>query len=59
MYDKVISPEEVIERMYQVEADRVRSFAADLFKPGTLSLAAIGAKDVLPTVEKEFLNWWG
>lgn len=59
MYDKIISPEEVIDRMYKVDADMVRDFAASLFKPGTLSLAAIGAKDVLPVVEKEYLSWWG
>ncbi|MEN6462959.1 MAG: pitrilysin family protein [Syntrophomonas sp.] len=59
MYDKIISPEEVIERMYNVEADMVKEFAASLFKPGAFSLAAIGSKDVLPMVEKEYLSWWG
>lgn len=59
MYDRIISSEEVISRMYAVNGDMVRNLASALFEAGGLSLAAIGGKDVLPMVEKEYNNWWG
>lgn len=54
MYDRIIPPEEVIDKMYAVDADMVRDLAASLFKPGCLSLAAIGTPDILPLVEQEY-----
>jgi predicted Zn-dependent peptidase len=59
MYDQIISPEQVIDRMYQVTGEMVKQFAVSLFRPEAFSLAAIGSKDILPQVEKEYLNWWG
>ncbi|HEX3012290.1 MAG TPA: pitrilysin family protein, partial [Syntrophomonadaceae bacterium] len=59
MYDRVIPPEEVIERMYQVDAGSVHEFTGNMLKRDFLSIAAIGSKDVLPVVEQEYKKLWG
>lgn len=58
MYGRVISPEEVIERMYKIDTPAVHSFTQTLLKKELLSVAAIGSKDVLPQVEKEYRKLW-
>jgi len=59
MYEEIQTPEAVIEKVYAVSADMVNQYAARTLKPEAFSLGAIGDKDVLPLVEKEYLKWWG
>lgn len=59
MYGEVISPEEVIEKVYAVEPVMVQQMAQSLFKPELFSIAAIGSQEVLPLVENEYKKWWG
>ncbi len=59
MYDEIVAPEEVIERIYGVTADMVNDFARQMLKPESFSMAAIGDKQVLQSVEQEYLKWWG
>ncbi len=59
MYDEIVSPEEVIDRIYAVDTDMVNDFARQILQPDNFSLAAIGDKQVLSTVEEEYLKWWG
>lgn len=58
MYGEIVSPEEVIERVYAVKPDMIQEMARRIFKPELFSLAAIGDKEVLPLVEQEFRKWW-
>lgn len=58
MYDQVISPEEAIAKINAVTAEMVQDMAQRMFRPELFSLAAIGDKEVLPLVEKEFRKWW-
>jgi predicted Zn-dependent peptidase len=59
MYDEIVTPEEIIERVYAVKPDMILNMARQIFKPERFSLAAIGDKDVLPVVGQEFQKWWG
>ncbi|MDD3363957.1 MAG: pitrilysin family protein [Syntrophomonas sp.] len=59
MYGEIVSPEEVIERVYAVKPDMIQEMAGRIFRPELFSLAAIGDKEVLPIVEQEFQKWWG
>lgn len=59
MYDEIVTPEEVIDRIYAVDVERVNDLARQMLKPETFSLAAIGDKQVLSTVEQEYGKWWG
>lgn len=59
MYGEIVSPEEVIERVYAVKPAMIQDMARQIFRPEVFSLAAIGDKEVLPTVEMEFKKWWG
>jgi predicted Zn-dependent peptidase len=59
MYGEIVSPEEVIERVYAVKPDMIQEMARRIFIPELFSLAAIGDKEVLPLVEQEFRKWWG
>ncbi len=59
MYGEIVTPEDVIERVYAVKPDMIQDMAGQIFKPESFSLAAIGDKDVLPVVGQEFQKWWG
>ena len=59
MYGHIVTPEEVIEKLYAVKPEMVQELAKGIFKPELFSLAAIGDKEVLPVVEQEFQKWWG
>lgn len=59
MYDEIVAPEEIIEKIYAVNGDMVNSLANQLLKAENFSLAAIGDKQVLPAVEQEYVRWWG
>jgi predicted Zn-dependent peptidase len=59
MYDEIIPPEDVIERVYEVKPFMVKEMAERIFRPELFSLAAIGDKEVLPVIEQEFHKWWG
>lgn len=58
MYGRVISPEEVIDKMFKVDAKAVHRFTESLLQKERFSLAAIGSKDVLPLVEQEYRKLW-
>lgn len=58
MHGRVISVEEVIERMYGIDTEAVHSFAARLLQKQLFSIAAIGSKEVLPLVEQEYRKLW-
>jgi len=59
MYDQVISPEEIIAKVYAVEPPMVQQMAQSIFKPELFSIAAIGNEEALPMIENEFQKWWG
>lgn len=59
MYDEVVAPEEVIEKIYSVEPGMVQHMARQFFQPELFSIAAIGSQEVLPLVENEYKKWWG
>jgi predicted Zn-dependent peptidase len=59
MYDQIVPPEQVIEKVYAVKPSMVHEMAQRIFKSEMFSLAAIGDKDVLPVIEQEFEKWWG
>ncbi|MDD4803492.1 MAG: pitrilysin family protein, partial [Syntrophomonas sp.] len=59
MYGEIISPEEIIERVYAVNQDMIKEVSNRILKPEMFSIAAIGDKEVLPVVEQEFQKWWG
>lgn len=59
MYDRIISPEEVIERMYNIDAETVNNFISSFLKKELLSITAIGSKDVLSQVEEEYRKLLG
>lgn len=58
MYDEYISPEEIVDRIYKVDATMVQELARELIVNDKISLAAIGNKAILPTVEAEFKRWY-
>jgi len=59
MYDKTVSPEDLIKRVFQVREEQVQEFAASLLGKQAISIAAIGPAEVLTEVEKEYKKWWG
>jgi predicted Zn-dependent peptidase len=59
MYDSIQPTEEVIEKIYAVTPEMVNQFAAKTLQPDSFSIGAIGDKEVLPTVEKQFQKLWG
>lgn len=59
MYDEIVSPETVMERVYAVDAEQVRKYAERILQPEQVSLAAIGDQKILPSVQDEFVRWWG
>ncbi len=59
MYGTIMSPEEIINRIYKVTPEMVQAMARDIFNGQHFSVAAIGNDSVLPSVEKEFSKWWG
>lgn len=59
MYDDIMTPEEIIERLYVVDASTVKDMASHIFERQQFSIAAIGNNEVLPAVEKELAKWWG
>jgi len=54
-----MTPEEIIERLYVVDASTVKDMASHIFERQQFSIAAIGNNEVLPAVEKELAKWWG
>ncbi|NMC26851.1 MAG: insulinase family protein [Syntrophomonadaceae bacterium] len=59
MYDRIISPEEVIAKISQVTPEMVQELAARLLRPELFAIAAIGDERALPLVETEYKKWWG
>ena len=59
MYGEVVSPEEVMQKVFAVNIEQVNQYARSILKPQGVSMAAIGDKKVLPAVEQAFTNWWG
>jgi len=58
MYDKVVSPEEIIERILRVDGRMVQDLARELLEVQPLSLAAIGTEEVLAMVHTSFGENW-
>lgn len=59
MYNNIVTPEEIIEKIYTVKPHMVQEMAERLFKPELFSIAAIGGEEHLPLVEKEYKQRWG
>ncbi|MDD4775253.1 MAG: pitrilysin family protein [Syntrophomonas sp.] len=59
MYDQIMTPEEVIDRIYAVNASMIKDLANQIFDRQQFSIAAIGSNAVLPEVEQELARWWG
>lgn len=59
MYDKIISPEEAIERVLQVEPGQIQDLAVRLLGNQAISVAAIGPAGVMQEVEKQYQAFWG
>lgn len=59
MFDEIISPETVIEKIYAVDEKKVHIYAEKLLNPDNLSMAAIGDQKILPAVQDGFTHWWG
>lgn len=58
MYGKITPVEEVIEKVLAVTAKDVSKLANNMFNHKNLSLAAIGSKETLPEVEKQFCKYF-
>lgn len=58
MYDQIIRVEEVIEKIMRVDGNMVQELARELLERQQLSLAAIGAENVLPLVSTSFAKNW-
>lgn len=58
-HNKIITADEVINKINAVNAEKVQELAVNLLDPQKISLAAIGNEKVLPVVEKEYLRWMG
>ena len=58
MYGKIMPVEEVIEKVLAVTAKDISRLANNMFNHKNLSLAAIGSKDVLSEVEKQFCKYF-
>jgi predicted Zn-dependent peptidase len=59
MYDEVVSPEEIIAKVYAVNPDMVQEMAKRMFKPELFSIAVIGNEEALPMIRDEFQKMWG
>lgn len=62
MYDRVISPEEVIKQVSSVNQASIRELASDMLGKQIISIAAIGSGQVLAKLEKHYTkhgigNW--
>lgn len=58
MYDRLVTVEEVMDRILAVSPEDVHQFAHDLLNPEKFSLAAIGTEEALAAVENEYKRWW-
>lgn len=54
MYERISSPEDIIERIERVSAEDIRNFAGGLLQPGRFSVAAIAPAPVLTEVNREY-----
>ncbi len=59
MYGTIMSPEAIIEKIYQVTPQMVQEMARNVFAGQHFSVAAIGSDSALPRVERELSKWWG
>jgi predicted Zn-dependent peptidase len=59
MYDQVISPDEIIAKVYAVNPAMVQEMAQRIFKPELFSIAVIGNEEALPMIRDEFQKLWG
>ncbi len=58
MYGKILPVEEIVEHILAVTPQDVNNLAQNLLNKNGLSMAAIGAKDILPQVESEFIQYF-
>ncbi len=59
MYDQIVSPEEAINRIMQVNEQQIKDLAVKLLGSQAISVAAIGPADVMTEVEKQYKKLWG
>ncbi|MEA1960008.1 MAG: pitrilysin family protein [Bacillota bacterium] len=59
MYDEIVTPEEVMEKIYAVDLEKVHTYIKRILQPGNFSMAAIGDGQHMPVVEQAFQKWWG
>ncbi len=59
MYDQIVSPEEAIDRVMQVNKQQIKDLAVKLLGNQPISAAAIGPADVLGEVETQYKKLWG
>ncbi len=59
MYDEIVSPEEAIQRVLQVNEQQIRDLAVRLLGNQPISVAAIGPAAVMIEVENQYNKLWG
>jgi len=58
MHNEIVSPEEAIDRVMQVEQEQIKDLAVRLLGNQTVSIAAIGPAGVMHEVEKQYRRFW-
>ncbi|MGI6412238.1 MAG: M16 family metallopeptidase [Syntrophomonadaceae bacterium] len=58
MYGEIIPAEAVIDKIQAIKPEMIKELAEALLSRQQFSLAAIGPKEALKTVEEEFVRWW-
>ena len=58
MYDQVMPIEKLLDKILSVDQAMIKNLAGQLWQKQKVSLACIGPKEVLPTIEQEFKKWW-
>ncbi len=58
MYGKIVPVEKVVEKVLAVTPEEVNNLAQNILNHKSLSMAAIGSKDILSQVEQEFSHYF-
>ncbi len=58
MYDQVTPLEKLLDKILAVDQQMIKELAHNLWQKQKVSLACIGPKEVLPSIEEEFRKWW-
>jgi len=57
MYDRVIDPDDVMQKVFAVSETGVHDLFCDLFTRNAISVAAIGPGRVLTEISREYETW--